>query len=852
MSSMNKYSLYVGISLSFLSSLFSQTPSIEKADRVDLKGYLAKLEQVHGIHFSYLEDQIQDKGVAEELLTYRSLDSIITYIQIETHLKFEQLDADYFVIRSFGDSDRIFICGQVVDEKGDPLSGALIQLGQVGVAISDESGSFRLANVQYGKSVVVSYLGFDSQSTPVRELLNQYCKKIQLYPGVSVLDELVVKDYTLPGVSKVENKLVFNPERLKLLPGWIEPDIMQTIQLSPGVSAPFESATNLYIRGSTPDQNLVLWNGIKTYDQSHFFGALSAFNPSIPQKVEFSKNGASPYYGDRIAGVIAIETSDEIPEIMNGSVGLNLLSGDFYLERPLIDNKLSVSLSARRSYSDFVETPTYQAFSDRQFQNTKILFEDTTDLTDNSNRFFFHDLSASVLYKPVSNQTFRFNTLLTTNELDFQSSAPNADYRDFLHTGSDGYNFQWTKHLDSANQLFLEAYALNYGLFYEFVSIDNGAATSSEKNNLIRERGVKARVDLRLEDANKISLGYQFSHNDIRYAFNQEGNAFAVLLDQGDESLRIHTLFGDYRFRWKDISFNTGMRLNYLDSWKKFFVEPRLSLHYAITPEILIGANYEYRIQTVSQIRESVVSDLSLENQVWTLASPDGFPVLSTNQYAANVSFNKKGWLFEVEAYKRKLEGITSLTFGFLNPNPTDNEYRVGESDIDGMDLLVKKQVKDYSGMLSYSLINTENKFSGLNNDQKFPGNWNIRHMIKWAHFYQWKSWDFSLGWTWHSGKVYTESEALLDDEGVVNIEIDRINKSILPKYHRLDASATYRFLSKRNVQYKLGLSLLNVYARDNLINRELRKEPLLESDLLETEFYGLGFTPNVLFRVVW
>lgn len=836
-----------GILLSMNVSVFSQ-----KGDSVRLKEQLHEIERIHAVKFSYLEELIADQFLLEVGAGIIALDSVILLLEGRTKLKFEQVDdGQYIVVRDFKDTDRVTIYGKVVNEKGMPIEDALIQANGTSGAITDKNGLFRIANLAYAEIVTISHLGFDKKVFSASKLLSPEYKTISLKSNLSFIGEYVLEDYSLGGITKVQNKLIFNPEQLKLVPGWVEPDIMQAIQLSPGVSTPFESSSNLYIRGSSPDQNLVLWNGIKTYDQSHFFGAISAFNPIVPQSVEFIKSGAEPAYGDRVAGVIDIKTNSELSDNVYGSAGLSMLSGDVYMEGPVVKEKLAVSFSARRSYSDIVETPTYTQFAKRAFQNTKILLQDTTDGDSRDNQFFFDDLSASILFEPNDKQSFRFNTMLTENELDFRSRSSTTSYHDFLNTGSEGFNLNWSSKFSDRNSFSVEPYYLTYGLFYRFTTESGGITTFSSKNNLIYEKGVKTLFTLGKGEIQTSTFGYQYSDNRIQYAFNQRSDGISALLDNGDETLHSHAIFGNHSMRWNAMSFDIGTRLNYFNTWDKVYIEPRVKASYSF-PHLSFAGTYEYRIQTVSQIKESVVSDLSLENQVWTLSSPEGFPIITSNQFSGSVAIDISDWIFEAEFYNRSLDGITSLTFGFLNPNPTDNEYRVGTSLIRGLDVFLQRKFENYSAVLSYSYINTENRFTGLFNDEPFPGNWNIRHLLKFNQFYKWRSFDFSLGWVWHSGKVFTESSAVSENGETVDIDFDKINKSILPKYHRMDLSASYKISTSSNLQYRIGLSILNLYNRRNLINRELRKEPTLNVQLLETEFFGLEFAPNLVFRVLW
>ena len=100
------------------------------------------------------------------------------------------------------------------------------------------------------------------------------------------LEEVVVTNYLTKGITKLnDGSTIVKPESFGILPGLIEPDILQTIQALPGVLSIDETVSNINIRGGTHDQNLFLWDGIKMYQSGHFFGLISAFNPYTTKQI---------------------------------------------------------------------------------------------------------------------------------------------------------------------------------------------------------------------------------------------------------------------------------------------------------------------------------------------------------------------------------------------------------------------------------------------------------------------------------------------------------------------------------------------------------------------------------------
>ena len=819
-----------------------------------IKDLLKKLERDSDIRFSYEENLVGDFTIQVTKSQIENIEAFIPQLQAILGLRFEKVNDVYYIIRPFEDEDRVDICGIVVDEQGMTIPGVLItgDLAEYST-VSDQDGLFSIRNVPYNLSFSLRHLGYNLRRSGAKDLLDPNCTKLTLIESVGFLETLTVKDYLAVGITKENNEVKIFPSEIKILPGHTEPDLMQSIQLAPGVNSPFETASGIHVRGGSPDQNLVLWNGIRTYNQGHFFGMLSAFNPYTTDEVTFIKSGTEARYGERVSSVIDIRTTEKIPEQATGGVGFNMLHADGNLHLPLVKDKLSVQLSGRRSFNDLLETPTYHQYAERVFQNTKIA-ENASNQQAN-NRFFFHDFSTSVNYKLGKGYTLNFSSLYDNNSLQFVTNSDSTGERftDQLKTKNEGYNFSFKKEDERPLSFMLSGQYSKYLLSYAFNSLVDDTLDVATKKNFIHDYGLLLNTKYTFDTRQSVQLGYEFSYKQIRYAFEQESPTYSLVLDAADNLLSTHSLYTDYQLDYNRNSFlQIGTRFNYYQELEKFFIEPRLYVQQQIINGLSLTASGEYRTQPVSQIRESVISDLSLENKVWTLASSDGFPLTTSYQISAGSIFDKYNFYAEAEAYYKDISGITTLTFGFLNP--IGNEFSVGSSNIKGFDLFVKKQFTDYKTWLSYSYIYSLNEFTGLNENKPFPGNWNIEHTVKWSHFYSYKQLQFSLGWLWHTGKAYTEVIEDTGQQGPIIVAYDGINTQNLPVYHRLDASVVYDFHPKSGdrIKYRIGLSLLNLYNRQNQLNREYRTTPSLENRLIETNIYALGITPNMVFRMFW
>jgi outer membrane cobalamin receptor len=112
---------------------------------------------------------------------------------------------------------------------------------------------------------------------------------------------------------------------VKTLPSFMgEADILKAIQLLPGVSSVSEGGQGFYVRGGSPDQNLVLYDDVPIYNASHLFGFFSVFNSDAVKSANLIKGSMPAYYGGRMSSVLEITANEGNNDKfkMNGGIGL--------------------------------------------------------------------------------------------------------------------------------------------------------------------------------------------------------------------------------------------------------------------------------------------------------------------------------------------------------------------------------------------------------------------------------------------------------------------------------------------------------------------------------------------------
>ena len=666
-----------------------------------------------------------------------------------------------------------------------------------------------------------------------------------VYSGVQILEDVLITSYLTKGMQKNKDAtFTINPKKLEILPGLIEADILESIQLLPGVVSPNETATGFAVRGGSLDQNRIIWDGINMYHKGHLFGMLSAFNHNSTSEVVFHNKGTHSKFGERASSVIDISSVNSVTDTFTVGMGINGINADAFLESPLIKDKLSLQVALRRSYTELFQSPSFAKIANKVFQNTKI-----NNIENTNDKFYFLDYNIKLNFKLNENNSFYASTIYIDNFLDYLSIDQdlNNSYNDILAINNDGYSFGWNKrwnqNLTQESQLFVS----RYSLAYNFITTKNFQNTSDfEKRNEIYDSGLSTEFKLDLDKKTNLTFGYQYVLKDVSYLFKETAD-LTIILDQDKTIVRSHSIYSQYIFKnSKLFDASIGLRASYFDELDAVRVEPRILLFKNIFKNLKIQLYGEIKNQIISEIDETVLSDLSIENKLWRLSDGENFPIINSTQVSMGFIYNMQGWSLDIDGYYKKIKGKNALSLGFLNPE--DNRFHKGEQTIFGIDFYVKKDFKFIQTWISYSFNDVMSIYEGLNDNESFTSSINVRHSFTGSVAYKAKRIQVALAWNWRTGKPYTESYISPDNQ----FYFLGINTERLPNYHRLDFSSTYSFdfSKKSKIKGKLGFSIRNIYNQKNLISREYTGNNNLETTVEIIDKYSLEITPNFLFRI--
>lgn len=818
-----------------------------KGKVVSIKKIIFEIEQQHQVSFNYTEDNISGLEIMPPKKTF-SLQQKLDYLSKNTNLSFENIGNQFINIYK-KEKEFPTICGYVFSSSDKkPIENANISLLNKTQTATDVKGYFEIKKGD--KNIIfISHVGYITKRIAANSQDAENCLQIVLEPEVTELHEIKANAILASGISKnKDGSLEIKPKKFGILPGLIEPDALQTMQQIPGVNSIDESVSSINVRGGTHDQNLFLWNGIRMYQTGHFFGLISVFNPNLAHTISIYKNGSSAFYGESVSSVVAISSTPETAEKNSFSAGINMINADFYAKYN-VSKKSYIEISARKSITDFVETPTYKEYFNKVFQNTTI-----TDFSDKQNvnyksdkKFGFYDATLKFAQKIGNKDQLILDLITIKDNLEvFQSATVydmNKSENNVLRQQNYGGNLSWKRNWNSFNTTKINVYNSAYELLAN--------QKNSLGNQIVIQENTVNNNGINLE--NNHIINSKFSFND-GYQFNEIGITNLEEVTNPDfyrkvkDVLRTQALIaeGKYNDTISRIYLKAGMRINYIEKFKKYIAEPRIQFSCGINKNLNLELLGELKSQNVQQIIELQKDYFGIEKRRWIVSNNSTIPIQKSRQLSLNLFYKKGDWLLDVENFYKKVTGITTSSQGFQNQ--LEFVRTTGDYEIWGSEMLIQKKMNHFLTWLSYTYNHNNYHFSNYEYPS-FPNNFELMHTVSWAAIYEKNNFKIALGTKWSTGRPKTPPDNSQIDNSNPVLVYKKPNSANVHIFSQVNLSSTYKWETANGIQYKLGVSILNILNRKNEISEYYRISSLTNS-IEEVETFSLQRTPNLSFRV--
>jgi hypothetical protein len=872
--------MYVGTVADILDSIAKDAKVVFSYDRNQLSQFRYMVRPMNQPASLVLTDMLKE----HKMKYYQDADGIV-YIA-EKDKNFEYHETAEAQVRKDPVKEPIkynyTLTGKIIDKaSGEAIPYAIISL--IGSPIKTNTnvdGYFTFLKVPNDTSILyISSVGYKSSKYFLNPNLPQKNLLIEIRPDLVNLAEVVVKSekQNLNLSSADEISLIkMSPKKIAELPQLGEKDIMRSFQLMPGINASNESSAGLNVRGGTPDQNLVLFDGFTVYHVDHLYGFYSAFNPNAVKDINLYKGGFESKYGGRLSSVCEITGKDGNQKNISAGGDISLLSANAYLEVP-IGQKFSSIIAFRRSYQGYMYDKLFSKFNTQSTSsaNRPQPMGRFGQSFENTVTSYFYDLNGKFTYRPNDKDIVTLSIYNGADNLDNSnnpgmtmgpggSGGPggggfrgfNSQRNDITDFGNIGSSLKWSRKW--SNRLYNNT-LVSFSNYYSKRDMTNQTTietdTSSRtmklgtlENNDLVDYSLKTNFELQVTDNQKMEFGLHISQIHVKYDFSQDDTS--KILDRNDKSiLPAGYLQDNIKFLNDKLTLIPGLRNTWYQKTGKLYFEPRLNANYKLTHLIKLGVSVGKYYQFISRVVREDISSGSRD--FWILADETRVPVSNAIHYIGSIAYEDNDFLYSIEAYYKSLKGITEYSQRIVPARRQlsyeENFYNgVGYSR--GIELLAQRKTGNFNGWVSYTLGEARNQYDVYGKNY-FPSLQDIRHEFKIVGIYRYKQWVFSGNWIFASGRPYTQplgsySLTMLDGNTQSYIAVGAKNMARLPNYHRLDLSATYDFpLFDKNVDGALSFSIFNVYNRTNVWYKEFM---VIEGISIENNTNFLGITPNL------
>jgi len=811
--------------------------------------------------------------------------------KIDNRKEYEKAKVDFFENKTYekpkktymGKPDALnFTLTGIIRDKStsEALPSASIYVKGTTIGTSTNTdGYFTFLKVPSDTStLIVQYIGYEKREVFLTPKSDKKNLLIEMIPQSQALQNVTVTAYRDDIVfsRKAEvSTIKLTPKKLETLPSLGEKDIMRSFQLMPGISASNESSSGLYVRGGTPDQNLVLYDGFTVYHVDHLYGFYSAFNSNAIKDVQLYKGGFESKFGGRLSSVTEITSKEGNRNNFNVGGDLSLLSMNLYTEVP-IGKKFSSFIAFRRSYKGPLYNKIFDKFNTKPETSTSTpvrqgpggMFSQNTKVTS-----YFYDLNGKFTYRPGDKDIVSLSIFNGTDKLDNSVSSEipsfgqsgsnlNMSSTDLTRYGNIGSSLKWSRKWNS--KLYGNTF-LSYSNYYShrdrtqngtIFNSNNESRTSRNgilENNDLKDYSLKSDYQWDITDFNQIQFGGFATHYDIKYNYAQSDTT-TILNRSGQALLGGFYIQSKMKFFNNKLQVLPGIRSSYFETANKMYFEPRASVSYNLTDNLTLKAAYGKYYQFANRVtREDILSG---SKDFWILSDGKSVPISSSVHYVAGISYESKNYIFSAEAYYKKIHNLTEYSLR-INASPMginyDENFFNGYGFSKGIEFLVQKNSGNFNGWISYTLGEAKNHFD-VYSDTYFPANQDVTHEFKIVGLYNYRRWDFSANWIFATGRPYTApsgaySITLLDGSAQDYFTVTSKNSLRLPDYHRLDVSVNYKlYLGSYNDKDRqelgyIGFSLFNVYNRKNIWYKQYAIE---SGKVIETNVTYLGITPNI------
>ncbi|MEO9967416.1 MAG: TonB-dependent receptor [Reichenbachiella sp.] len=817
---------------------------------------LKHYEDEENVKFSY--DPVLVEQITSKVTVSQDLDDFIALTEKQLPFEFLRISDEYFTLRVISAEYSLLLTDSLANSTISPPFFFFINGVPVDVTMDGDKARFMYQPSQQD-TLIVYAPGFEKRLIPVNEMISNKNLSFQLLTQTYLLKDVLVEDYVTKGINMnpADQSISIDVKNLPLLPGETDGDIFASLAALPGVTTPDGRPGNLFIRGNSIDQSMILFDNIPIYHRGHYYGTISPYNPKVVDNVEVYRSGYHPRIGGRVGGAVLVNSDTEVSNEAQYGVGMNTLYIMAYGKTPLANNKLGLAFGARHSYPTWVRSPKLEAISESVFAATGLADVNGNILTQPD--VVFQDYHAKLLLKPNARNEFSISGIYSNTNLTYNlpviiqaGSSESTDFENF------GLNAEWKYQI---NDNWYSQLTNTYSKY----TYDNGSIAQ-----LINFRALNELTDYnsRLEISNlkneayalQFGLDYKWQSTDLKYS---NVSAFSNTPIVIANTQKAHTLSPFANIEWINSEkwyLQAGLRGTYYSPRAAFQWSPRLTANFSPTSWVNLKASAGQYYQFISQVKNLEFGSGGFDNELWMLTDDMNGNIISGEQFMAGFMLNGDRWLLDIEGYYKTANGVTYYEDRRFNEVST---FFTADDQLYGIDTYLKRAIgESTSTWVGYSYSNSKIQLD-TTNAVTYKSKYVQPHVAYIGFAYQKARWKFSAVWKFGSGLNAKSLEIAYVQIIYERAQANRAPGSPrapdpfigvperYPNTHSLDLSASYKIPQSHSRKWSasFGLSVLNLYNQDNLIDRAFRGNP---PPARFVDRNALGFAPNLMMMIEW
>ncbi len=706
----------------------------------------------------------------------------------------------------------ILFCGTAFAQSGKlkgKISDGSETLPSVNIIILDTNlgtaskldGTYEIPSIPNGNyKVRFSLIGYDSKTIDVKIEPNKITElNIQLEVKAIELESIEVSDVNRQDQRDTRTSLIdLDPRDAKTLPGAAE-DVFRTLQSLPGVLAPNDFSSQLIVRGSGPDQNLIILDDVEVFNPYRLYGVVSMFNPDAVENVNLISGGFPAKYGDRLSAVLDVTNREgTTSRSLGGNINISIVDANIVLEgKNPFNLRGSWLFNSRRTYYDLIIEPIVKSAR---------LVDDNTTFPN------FYDFQGKLVIGPYNGHKFLFNGILSRDAVNVvsgkeRSSADSVGV--FNNTDNDLLSAAWhfAPNENTLNKLIVSWYKNNGTTDFDSRILDPSLNRSAFENTIpdtlapyllqfsfvgefIYEKySIDDKFTYILKDhIIEAGVGADFMQTTINFTFELDEQLQAILNSNPQFRSSLSDLkdvqdFNRYRAYLQDniklteqFTFQPSLRFDYYNILNKAYLAPRISLSYAIDQLTTVRAVWGlyYQSPGYEKLRDQgVLYDFSDQYTERLVAEKATHYVLGIERWLT------AEWSARVEGYYKEFSNLylplrlngerfyteqipgkdprfapgwtlpATFSGDSLTQIPTNSAY----GNAYGVEFFLSKRnaFRDsrFSGWISYALAFANRNEDGI----EYPFAFDQRNTINVVLNYQMNDWlEFGIRWQYGSG----------------------------------------------------------------------------------------------------